>query len=223
MNLTSERKDLYQHLNKNFVELNKNHKSSSGNEISDAPIQQSSLKPAVIPGKSFQYTESMQSFCTEWILNRRGNNIISDSRSKDIFIVPLNSVVCSHDRVFITKLASERSTLPSKDGHIHLHRYYACFCSNLYSPQNKCLRDVLVKFMDRYFESTSSKLMAKVLSNKSKSMNSIIVFDRCKQKIPHLVDHASICSAIIFSIEKLRTIIYISIIFQPTRIMSEEA
>ena len=207
--LTMEREDIYDTINNTYLDLNTRVGNKMKNELSDLPIQQSTSKPILIAGTSHQYTASMKSFCTQWILNADQSNILLDSRSQDIFTVPFKNIVCSHDRTFITNLSTERANLSTKDGNIHPYRYYVSFCSKISHQKNKFMRDIVVTFLTNYFETESSKMMKNDVSNKSKNMHAIVVFDRGSEMIPRLLDDSTICSVILFSLHKKRPIIFI--------------
>ena len=207
--LTMERDDIYKYIHQTHINFNTRVGNNVKNQLSDLPIHQSTGKPITIPGTNHEYTASMKSFCTQWILNSEQSHVLKDSRTTDMYTVPLKNIVCSHDRTFITNLSVERATLESRDGIIHPYRYYVSFCSKISNQKNKFLKDIVVTFLQKYFETESARLMSKDVSNKSKMMNVIIVFDRGSEIIPRLMDDSTICSVILFSLHKRRPIVYI--------------
>ena len=207
--LTSERKDIRSHLQSEFEKLDSLVQNNTTNKISDSPVQISSLIPSVIPGENHPYTESMQNFCTHWILKNKKKQIIDDLRSDDIYSMPMRDIVCKFDRVYLTKLASERVELQNKDGHIYPFKYYAMFCASLWKQKNKAIMNIVIQFIDRFFLPDSQTKMAEDVASKSKDMHAIIIYDKGDVMVPKLEEHTSIIAAIIFSIERQKPIIYI--------------
>ena len=100
-------------------------------KVSDSPVQVSSFLPLVIPGEVHPYSESMQNFCTQWILNNRMKQVISDPRSSDIYCVPLKKVIFKFDRTYICNLSTEQNRADKKDGNIHPFRHYVMFSASI--------------------------------------------------------------------------------------------
>ena len=207
--LTMERKSVKKHLNEDFIAIEKRLKATHHKKVSDSPVQESSFLPLVIAGEDPPYSESMQNFCNHWILNNRLNEVISDPRSADIYSVPLKEVVYKFDRTYISNLSAQRVSGEKRDGDIHPFQYYVLFCASIAKQRNVSIRNLLIKFMERYFKPHSQDIMEKDIANRDKNMHSIIIYDKGSVLVPALKDEAMIICAVIFSIDPDHPFIYI--------------
>ena len=170
------------------------------NAVDQGSLVKSSQTPLVLPFTDDRPLKDLHRFCSFWI-TPNALEIVTDSRSQDIYMVPLNKIVLGSDRHYIVELSKEKADLTSHDSNIIKWRYMVLFCEALNRPYNKFIRTMLVSFFGKKFDNNSRKLFNEDLENASKSLNCIIVFDRKKQAIPKLRESTSIVSAVCFSLE----------------------
>ena len=204
----SEKQQLFNHLHYYYERLEKRSQLNNNNKVSNGCMLTSSCVSKQLPQTTQQYTSSMSLFSSYWVSPNK-LDIITDTRSSDIYIVPLEMVVMKEDRTFITNLSKQKSPNNIQDGYIHDQKYYCCFVSSLSQPRNKFVRIMLSRFFKRYFDQNSVKIMEEDLKMKQKNMQAIIVFDRDSSNIPKLSSANAIVSAIVFSFETTKPIIYI--------------
>ena len=210
--LTIERNNVKMHLIEDFKAIEHRLMVTNDKKVSDSPVQVSSCLPLVIPGEDHPYSESMQNFCTHWILNNRMKQVISDPRSSDIYSVPLKEVIFKFDRTYICNLSTQQIRVDQKDGNIHPFRYYVMFCASIAKQKNVSIRNIVMKFMQRYFEPYSQQIMQKDIANRDKNMHCIIIYDKGSVLVPTLKDASMIVCAVIFSIDTKHPYVYIDYI-----------
>ena len=143
-------------------------------KISDCDIVVSSQIPRILPSGKENLTNALSLFCSYWIVPNK-LEIIVDIRSSDVYTVPLKDIVIKTDRQFIVDLSQQKASIRDQDGIVHKDKYYTTFCNTISRPRNKFLRQILVKFFQRYFNEESTKLMRNDLASKDKTMKAIAI------------------------------------------------
>ena len=203
-----DKSKLYSLIGEEFDKLENRSQNGGKKKISNYDIAKSSQIPTILPPKKEILTKSLSLFCSHWIVP---NNleIIVDIRSSDMYTVPLKDVVLKTDRQYILELSQQKATFDNQDGIVHKQKFYATFCNTISRPRNKFLRELLVKFYKRYFNEESTKILKTDIGSNSKTMKSIIIYDRKTNAVPKILTDSTIVSAVCFSNEPNKPILYI--------------
>ena len=204
----NDKSNVYTLVGSDFNEVDKRAQKEGEKKISDSDIVISSQIPTILPSTKEPLTKALSLFCSYWIVPNT-LEIIVDLRSSDFYTVPLKDVVIKTDRQFIVHLSQERASIRDQDGIVHKEKYYTAFCNTISRPRNKFLREILVKFFQRYFDEESTKLLKNDLASKNKTMKAIVIYDRKNSAVPKLRTENTIITAICFSNEPKQPILYI--------------
>ena len=203
-----DKSNVFTLVGREFTDLDNSAWKKGKKKISDCNIVISSQIPRILPPSKENLTNALSLFCSYWIVPNK-LEIIVDIRSSDLYTVPLKDIVLKTDRQFIVELSQQKANIRDQDGIIHKERYYTTFCNTISRPKNKFLRQILVKFFQRYFDEESTKLMRNDLASKHKTMKAIAIYDRKNSAVPKLKDGNTVVTAICFSSEPKQPIVYI--------------
>ena len=180
----------------------------ANNAVSSGKIIKSSQTPCTLASTRGVPSPIMNLFCSYWIKQNK-LEIVTDSRSKDVYLVPFKNIVIPSDRQYVIDLSKQVADLQLHDSVTTKWQYMVLFCRSIHRPYNKFIRNCLANFIGSKFDQQSKQFLKRDLESSAKNLNCIIIFDRKKQPVPTLKDATSIVSAVCFSIDSHSPIIYI--------------